>query len=36
MNGPEKTIAEFFAGIGLMRIGHDSKSLHVAFASAAA
>jgi hypothetical protein len=36
MSGPEKTIAEFFAGIGLIRLGQESRSLHDAFASAAA
>lgn len=33
MNGPEKTIAEFFAGIGLMRIGLENAGWRIAFAN---
>lgn len=33
MNGPEKTIAEFFAGIGLMRIGLENAGWQIAFAN---
>lgn len=33
MNGTQKTIAEFFAGIGLMRIGLENTGWRVAFAN---
>lgn len=33
MNGTEKTIAEFFAGIGLMRIGLERAGWEIAFAN---
>lgn len=33
MNGTQKTIAEFFAGIGLMRIGLENAGWHLAFAN---
>jgi DNA (cytosine-5)-methyltransferase 1 len=33
MNGPQKTIAEFFAGIGLMRIGLENAGWHLTFAN---
>jgi site-specific DNA-cytosine methylase len=34
MNGTShKTIAEFFAGIGLMRIGLENAGWHIAFAN---
>lgn len=33
MNGTLKTIAEFFAGIGLMRIGLENAGWRLAFAS---
>jgi len=33
MNGPGKTIAEFFAGIGLMRIGLERAGWRIAFAN---
>jgi DNA (cytosine-5)-methyltransferase 1 len=33
MNGSEKTIAEFFAGIGLMRIGLENAGWQIAFAN---
>ena len=34
MNGPpDKTIAEFFAGIGLMRIDLENAGWHIAFAN---
>ncbi len=32
-NAPDKTIAEFFAGIGLMRIGLENAGWHIAFAN---
>ena len=33
MNGPQKTIAEFFAGIGLMRIGLENAGWRIEFAN---
>ena len=33
MKGSEKTIAEFFAGIGLMRIGLENAGWQIAFAN---
>jgi DNA (cytosine-5)-methyltransferase 1 len=33
MNGSQKTIAEFFAGIGLMRIGLENAGWQIAFAN---
>lgn len=33
MNGSDKTIAEFFAGIGLMRIGLENAGWQIAFAN---
>ena len=33
MNGQNKTIAEFFAGIGLMRIGLENAGWRIAFAN---
>ena len=33
MNEPNKTVAEFFAGIGLMRIGLESAGWRIAFAN---
>lgn len=33
MTGPHKTIAEFFAGIGLMRIGLENAGWRIAFAN---
>ena len=33
MNGYEKTFAEFFAGIGLMRVGLEKAGWRVAFAN---
>lgn len=32
-SAPDKTIAEFFAGIGLMRIGLENAGWHIAFAN---
>jgi DNA (cytosine-5)-methyltransferase 1 len=33
MNAQDKTIAEFFAGIGLMWIGLENAGWHIAFAN---
>jgi DNA (cytosine-5)-methyltransferase 1 len=33
MNAQDKTIAEFFAGIGLMRIGLENAGWRIAFAN---
>jgi site-specific DNA-cytosine methylase len=33
MNAQEKTVAEFFAGIGLMRIGLENAGWRIAFAN---
>jgi DNA (cytosine-5)-methyltransferase 1 len=33
MNGPKKTVAEFFAGIGLMRIGLERAGWRISFAN---
>src|SRR5580658_1971303 len=33
MNAQDKTVAEFFAGIGLMRIGLENAGWHIAFAN---
>jgi DNA (cytosine-5)-methyltransferase 1 len=33
MNEQNKTVAEFFAGIGLMRIGLENAGWHIAFAN---
>jgi DNA (cytosine-5)-methyltransferase 1 len=33
MNAQDKSIAEFFAGIGLMRIGLENAGWHIAFAN---
>jgi DNA (cytosine-5)-methyltransferase 1 len=33
MNSTEKSFAEFFAGIGLMRIGLEKAGWHIAFAN---
>jgi DNA (cytosine-5)-methyltransferase 1 len=33
MNAQDKTVAEFFAGIGLMRIGLENAGWHITFAN---